>query len=42
MYILRSIAKEFVKEFHGNFIQGYIGITGPVIRFQEKYIIYRI
>ncbi len=42
MYIPTSIAKEFVKEFYRNFIQGYIKATGLIARLQEKYIIHGI
>ena len=39
MYILRSIVKEFVKEFYGNLMQGYNGAIVLVIRLQEEYVI---
>ena len=42
MYILRSIVKEFVKEFYKNHIQGYTGVVGLVARLQEEYIVHRI
>ena len=42
MYILRSIVKEFVKEFYKNLIQGHNGVIALVARLQEEYIIYKV
>ena len=42
MYILKTIVKKFVKEFHKNLIQRHNGVIALVARLQEKYIIYRI
>ena len=39
MYILRSIAKEFIKEFYGNLIQGHNRVIALVARLQEEYVI---
>ena len=38
-YVPRSIAKEFVSEFHKGMTQGHNGATGLVSRLQEEYII---
>ena len=42
MYILRSIVKEFIKEFYKNLTQGHNGAITLVARLQEEYIIYKI
>ena len=42
MYILKSIAKEFIKEFHGNLIQRHNGAITLAAKLQEEYIINRI
>jgi len=38
-YVPRSIAEEFIKEFHEGMTQGHNGATGLVTRLQEEYII---
>ena len=42
MYIPKSVAEEFVKEFHKGMTQGHNKITALVLRLQEEYIIHRI
>jgi len=42
MYIPKSIAKEFVKEFHANLTQGYNRAIALVKRLKKKYIIHKI
>ena len=42
IYILRSIAKEFIKEFYRNLIQGYNRVIALAARLQEEYVINRI
>jgi len=42
MYIPKSIAKEFVKEFYKNLIQRYNKATALVRKLEKEYIIYKI
>jgi len=42
MYIFKSIAKEFVKEFYTNLTQRHNGATVLVKRLEKKYIVYGI
>ena len=42
IYILKSITKEFIKEFHRNLTQKHNRVIALATRLQEKYIINRI
>ena len=42
MYIFKSIAEEFVKEFYRNFMQRYNGATVLVRRLKKEYVIYEV
>jgi transposase InsO family protein len=41
-YVPRSVAEEFVKEFHRGMTQGHNGATALVSRLQEEYVIHGI
>ena len=41
-YIPKSVAEEFVKEFHRGITQEHNGATALVSRLQEEYIIHKI
>ena len=41
-YIPKSIAKEFVKEFHGNLTQGHNKATALIQRLEKEYVIYGV
>ena len=42
IYILKSIIKEFIKEFHKNLTQRHNGAIALVRKLEKKYIIYRV
>ena len=41
-YILKSIAKKFVKKFHTNLMQRHNKATALVRRLEKEYIVYKI